>query len=172
MFQDETRFGRMVRMRRCWSPAPHRPSVSKRLRTPFVYVYGAVSPIEGDMDWMISQKMNAEQMTLFLSQVSAAHPEDFIVMVLDGASSHKAKDLRRPDNIRFLAFAPMPPELNPRSIYGMSFEKKEFRTGSSTTSPAVIRPLQQGLPRLSADRERLRSLTVWPWIVSLILTAN
>ena len=46
------------------------------------------------MDWMISQKMNAEQMTLFLSQVSAAHPEDFIVMVLDGASSHRAKDPR------------------------------------------------------------------------------
>lgn len=87
------------------------------------------------MDWMISQKMNAEQMTLFLSQVSAAHPEDFIVMVLDGASSHKAKDLRRPDNIRFLALPPMPLNLTPRSICGMSFEKRNSRTGSSTISP-------------------------------------
>lgn len=87
------------------------------------------------MDWMISQKMNAEQMTLFLSQVSAAHPEDFIVMVLDGASSHKAKDLRRPDNIRFLALPPMPLNSTPRSICGMSFEKRNSRTGSSTISP-------------------------------------
>ncbi|MHB1744494.1 MAG: hypothetical protein ACYCRE_06940 [Acidobacteriaceae bacterium] len=29
----------------------------------------------------------------FLTQVSQAHPTDLIVMVLDGASSHTAKDL-------------------------------------------------------------------------------
>ena len=106
MFQDEARFGWRVRIRRCWSLAPRRPSVSNGYEREFVYVHGAVNPIEGGMDWMNSQKMNAEQMTLFLSQVSAAHPEDFIVMVLDGASSHKAKDLRRPDNIRCLALFP------------------------------------------------------------------
>ena len=124
------------------------------------------------MDWMISQKMNAEQMTLFLSQVSAAHLEDFIVMVLDGASSHKAKDLRRPDNIGSSPCPPMPWNSTPRSIYGMSFEKKEFPNRVFDDLAAVIRPLQQGLPRLSADREGCRSLTAWPWIVSLILTAN
>jgi hypothetical protein len=26
MFQDEARFGRMVRIRRCWAPEPSRPS--------------------------------------------------------------------------------------------------------------------------------------------------
>jgi hypothetical protein len=172
MFQDEARFGRMVRLRRCWAPAPHRPSVSNGYEREFAYVYGAVSPIEGDLDWMISQKMNAEHMTLFLSQVSAAHPEDFIVMVLDGASSHKAKDLRRPDNLRFLALPPYAPELNPQEHLWDELREKEFPNRVFDDLAAVIRPLQQGLPRLSADRERLRSLTAWPWIVSLTLTAN
>lgn len=27
MFQDEARFGRMVRIRRCWAPVPQRPVV-------------------------------------------------------------------------------------------------------------------------------------------------
>ena len=27
MFQDEARFGRMVRIRRCWAPTPARPVV-------------------------------------------------------------------------------------------------------------------------------------------------
>ena len=58
------------------------------------------------MDWMISQKMNTAQMSAFLSQVSAAHPEDFIVMVLDGASSHKAKELKRPENIMLVGLPP------------------------------------------------------------------
>ena len=54
----------------------------------FVYVYGGVSPIEGELDWMICPKMNTERMGDYLSQVALAHPCEFIVMVIDGASSH------------------------------------------------------------------------------------
>lgn len=172
MFQDEARFGRMVRIRRCWSPAPHRPSVSNGYEREFVYVYGAVSPIEGQMDWMISQKMNAEHMSLFLSQVSAAHQEDFVVMVLDGASSHKAKDLQRPENIRLVALPPYAPELNPQEHLWDELREKEFPNRVFSDLAAVVRQLQHGLPQLSAARERLRSLTAWPWIVRLNLNAN
>ncbi len=172
MFQDEARFGRMVRIRRCWSPAPLRPSVSNGYEREFVYVYAAVSPIEGEMDWMVSQKMNTEQMSLFLSQVSAAHPEDFIIMVLDGASSHKAKDLQRPENIRLVALPPYAPELNPQEHVWDELREKEFPNRVFNDLAAVIRQLHSGLPRLSADCEGLRSLTAWPWIVSLNLKAN
>ena len=60
-----------------------RPSISNGYERQFVYVYAAVSSTEGEMDWMICQQkqMKTEQMSLFLSQVSAAHPEDFIIMV-------------------------------------------------------------------------------------------
>ena len=64
-------------MRRCWSLAPHRPRSRTATNANSCMSTAPSSLIEGDMDWMISQKMNAEQMTLFLSQVSAAHPEDF-----------------------------------------------------------------------------------------------
>lgn len=36
--------------------------------------------------------MNTEQMSAFLAQVGTAHAEDFIIMVVDGASSHVCKD--------------------------------------------------------------------------------
>jgi hypothetical protein len=49
MFQDEARFGRMVRIRRCWAPAPHLPVVDKGYEREFQYVYGAVSPLEGEL---------------------------------------------------------------------------------------------------------------------------
>jgi uncharacterized membrane protein YsdA (DUF1294 family) len=57
--------------------------------------------------------MNTVRMAEFLAQVCQAHLCDFIVMVLDGASSHKAKDLRIPENIRLLPLPPYAPELNP-----------------------------------------------------------
>ena len=124
------------------------------------------------MDRMISPKMNTEQMTLFLSQVSAAHPEDFVVMVLDGASSHKAKDLQRPENIRLVALPPYAPELNPQEHVWDELREKEFPNRVFNDLAAVIRQLHRGLPQLSTDRERLRSLTAWPWIISLNLNAH
>ena len=85
MFQDEARFGRMVRIRRCWAPSPRRPVVCNGYERQFVYVYGAVSPMEGGFDWMICREMNTVRMTEFLAQVSAAHAKDFKLMVVDGA---------------------------------------------------------------------------------------
>lgn len=116
--------------------------------------------------------MNTPRMAEFLSQVSQAHPEDFIVMVLDGASSHKAKDLLIPDNIRLLPLPPYAPELNPQEHVWDELREKEFPNRVSNHLDAVIRQLQRGLPRLAADSERLRSLTAWPWIVSLNLNAH
>jgi hypothetical protein len=106
MFEDEARFGRMVRPKRCWAPVPFRPVLRNGYEREFIYVFGAVSPIESEMDWWLCREMNAVRMGEFLAQVSQAHPNDFMVMVVDGASAHKAKDLVVPENIRLL---PLPP---------------------------------------------------------------
>jgi len=171
MFQDETRFGRMVRIRRCWAPEPLRPSVANGYEREFVYVYGAVSPIEGEMDWMISQKMNTEQMSCFLAQISTDHPNDFIIMVLDGASSHKAKELKKPENIRFIPLPSYSPELNPQEHVWDELREKEFPNRVFNNMAAVVKQLEHALPILSGDKLRLHSITAWPWIVSHNLIA-
>ena len=129
MFQDEARFGRMVRPKRCWAPAPLRPVMSNGYEREFVYVYGAVSPLAGELDWQVGREMNTLRMGEFLAQVSQAHPGDFIVMVLDGASSHQAKDLPIPENIRLLPLPPYAPELNPQNMSGMNCERRNSPTG-------------------------------------------
>ena len=91
MFQDEARFGRMVRPKRCWAPVPLRPVMSNGYEREFVYAYGAVSPLVGELDWRVSREMNTPRMGEFLAQVSQAHPGDFILMVPDGASSIRPK---------------------------------------------------------------------------------
>lgn len=99
MFQDEARFGRISDPRSCWAPAPMRPVVNLALIREFKYEYAAVSPWDGGLDYMTSEKMNIDNMSRFLDQVGKAHSQDFTVMVLDGASSHKCKDLIIPENI-------------------------------------------------------------------------
>ena len=172
MFQDEARFGRMVRIRRCWAPAPYRPIVDNGYEREFQYVYGAVSPREGDLDWMICSAMNTEQMGKYLAQVSTAHAQDFIVMVVDGASSHVAKDLVIPENLRLHRLPPDSPQLNPQEHRWDEIREKEFPNRVFSDMSGIVRTLETGLPRLAADRDRVRSICAWPWIVSLISNAN
>ena len=172
MFQDEARFGRMVRIRRCWAPLPQRPTVCNGYEREFLYVYGAVSPLQGQLDWMITPKMNTENMSAFLAQVSAKHRRDFIVMVVDGASSHVAKDLVVPKNIRLLRLPPYAPELNPQEHVWDELREKEFPNRVFADLDSVLGQLQSGLPRLASDHKALRSLTAWPWIVKLNLNAH
>jgi hypothetical protein len=172
MFQDEARFGRMVRIRRCWAPAPQRPVVDNGYEREFQYVYGAVSPVAGELDWMICPAMNTEWMSAFLAQVSAAHPAGFIVMVVDGASSHVAKALVVPENIRLHRLPAYAPELNPQEHVWDEIREKEFPNRVFSDMAGVVQTLQTGLPRLASDHDRVRSICAWPWIVNLNLNAN
>ena len=172
MFQDEARFGRMVRIRHCWAQRPLRPTVCNGYEREFLYVYGAVSPAQGELDWMIAREMNTERMSDFLAQVSAAHPAEFIIMVVDGASSHVAKALRVPENIRLLRLPPYAPELNPQEHVWDELREKEFPNRVYADLPCVRRQLETGLPRLAAAQSTLRSLTAWPWIDKLNLNAH
>ena len=69
MFQDEARFGRMAKQRRCWAPKPCRPVMLNGYEREFVYAYGAVSPREGDLDWKICSQMNTQRMNEFLDRL-------------------------------------------------------------------------------------------------------
>ena len=172
MFQDEARFGRMVRIRKCWAPTPDRPVVDNGYVREFSYVYGAVSPMEGTCDWMLCPKMNTDFMGQFLAQVSAAHPEDFIVMIVDGASSHVAKALVVPENIRLYRLPPYAPELNPQEHLWDEIREKEFPNRVFEDMAGVIKQLETGLPRLAQDTARIKSICAWPWIMNLNLNAN
>ena len=172
MFQDEARFGRMARIRRCWAPAPLRPVVCNGYEREFTYVYGSVSPWHGELDWSLSDKMNTAQMAAFLSQVSQAHPQEFLVMVVDGASSHRAKELIVPENVRLISLPGYSPELNPQEHIWDEVREKTFPNLVLDRMAEVVERLKNGMTTLAADAERVHSITAWPWIVSLNLKAN
>jgi hypothetical protein len=167
MFQDEARFRRMVRIRRCWSPALSRPMVDNGYERQFTYVYGAVSPIERELDWKISPQLNTEQINRFLKQVSQAHRKEFIVMGVDGASSHRSQELEIPENIRLHRLPGYSPELNLQEHIWDELREKEFPNRFFESMKGVVSQLEAGLPRMAANTQALRSLTAWHWIVSL-----
>ncbi len=51
--------------------------------------------------------MNTQNMGKFLYQVSERYPDEYILMVVDGASSHKAKAMEIPHNIALITLPPL-----------------------------------------------------------------
>jgi hypothetical protein len=99
MFQDEARFGRMSDPRSCRAPKGYRPVVKSALVREYKYIFGAVAPKTGCFVYMVAEDMKTDNMSLFLAQVSKAHRNNFIIMVVDGASTHKYKSLVIPKNV-------------------------------------------------------------------------
>lgn len=170
MFQDEARFGRMSDPRSCWAPAPHRPVVNLALVREFRYEYAAVSPWDGSLDYMTVEKMNTDGMTRFLAQVSAAHHDEFIVMVLDGASSHKSKELKIPDNVSLIPLPPYSPELNPAEQIWNLLRRDYFANRVFDSLDAATKQAELGLAEMTANKSAVRQLTNWTWISAILKT--
>jgi len=167
MFQDEARFGRMSDPRACWAPAPNRPVVNRAIIKEFRYEYAAVSPWDGDLDYMTLEKMNTENMGLFLKQVSAAHKQDFIIMVLNGATPHKGKELEVPENITLVFLPSYSPELNPAEQIWNVLRRDYFANRVFESLNAAIHQAENGLAYRASNREALKRLTNWSRISAI-----
>ena len=129
-----------------------------------MYEYAAVSPQDGALDFMTSETMDTNNMNRFLRQVRGAHPEDFIVMVLDGASSHKSKDLEIPEHMSLILLPPYSPELNPAERLWNVLRRDFFANRVFDSLKQAIEQAEKGLSVLAAKRDAMSSLTYWPWI--------
>ena len=168
MFQDEARFGRLPVVRSAWAPKGVRPKITAAVEREFRYEYGAISPFEGEIDWMSADSMNTENMSRFLAKVSVAHPNDLILMVVDGASSHRAKDLTVPSNIILQGMPPYSPELNPVEHLWDHVREKACANTYFDHLDHVLEKVEHELSRLSQMSSTVASMFCWPWIIQSI----
>jgi transposase len=136
----------------------------------FCYEYAAVSPWDGCLDFMTAEKMNTENMTRFLLQVSAAHKDEFIIMVVDGASSHRCKELRVPENVTLIRLPPYSPELNPAEQIWNVLRRDYFANRVFDSLDAASEQAERGLREMAANQSAIRQLTNWPWISAILKT--
>jgi len=169
MFQDEARFGRISDTRRCWCPKPIRPMCKAMVTQEYTYAYAAASVTDGTLDTLILPYVNSDCMQVFIDEISGRHPEDRIVMVLDGAGWHKAGTLVVPDNMRLLSLPPYAPELNPVEHIWDELREKAFGNLVFDSLDALEDHLEVSLLAMEHDRERVHSIVAWPWIVSSLL---
>ena len=169
MFQDEARFGRINAVRRCWAPFPIRPLCRAMLTHEYTYAYGAVDVVSGELDSLILPQVNTVCTQIFLDEVGNRHPNNRIIMVLDGAGWHASHDLTPPSNMRLLSLPPYSPELNPVENLWDELREKFFHNKAFDSMDALEDQLQTGLLALENDWPRVQSIVSWDWIVNALL---
>ena len=164
MAEDEGRFGRCDRPRRCWAPKPLRPAVPRQIVREWVYVFASVCARLGRLTSLILPGANTEMMNLFLAHLAQQFAAYFVILLVDRAGWHMTPRLIVPENIRLLPQPARSPELNPAEHLWEELREKEL---ANRAFPA-LRPLEnalcEGLRHLATDPERVRSLTDFPYM--------
>jgi transposase len=135
----------------------------------FKYVYATISPQNGSLCYMIEDKMNTETMSLFLRTVSRTYWKKFVIMVVDGASPHRSKDLFIPNNISLIFLPPYSPELNPAERVWNVLRRDYFANRYFETLDLAIKQADNGMKQIKSEKKALKSLTYWPWIHEILI---
>lgn len=138
----------------------------------YTYVFAAACPFDGGLDSLILPEVNAEAMSLFLREVAQRHPDEALLMFLDGAGWHKARRLEIPENIRLVSLPPYSPQLNPVEHLWDEIREKWFPNKVFRNLDAVEDTLMEALVALENHPSRVRSLTDFNWIISYEKNAN
>lgn len=162
MAEDEGRFGRIDRPRRCWAPKPLRPRVPRPIIRESIYVFAAVCPWLGRLSALVLPRADTAMMALFLQHLAQEFQDSFLILVLDRAGWHHAKQLAVPRNIRLLPQPAYSPELNPVEHLWEELREKTLANRSVASLDGLIDTLCDGLREIATDRPRLRSMTDFP----------
>ena len=137
----------------------------------YTYAYGAVDVCTGELDSLILPHVNTHCMQLFLNEVSARHPDEHIVMVMDGAGWHRSDALKAPANIHLLELPAYAPELNPVEHVWDELREKFFHNRAFDRLDALEDQLALALNILELDPGRISSIVSWPWIIAALIAS-
>lgn len=165
-FHDEARFGRIDNLRRCWAPKGIRPLLKKQIVREYTYCYGAICPFDGDSSFLVLPKLNKNWMMLMLDEMSKRYPDNYLLIVCDGASAHKICSEELPNNVLLTFLPAYCPQLNPQENIWDEMREKFFYNVAFNSLDAVEDRLVEACNYYESNPSIVKSISGWNWIVS------
>lgn len=163
--QDEARLGLKPVTRRVWAPKGERPTAQVRPAYEWLWLFAAVHPASGRVFWLVLPYLNAELMQRFLDAFAREHAPagKRLVMVLDGASAHRARSLQVPERLTLVSLPAYTPELNPTErlwpVVKEGIANRSFETLDELEATVCAR-----CQKISATPEQVGALTNYHWL--------
>jgi transposase len=128
----------------------------------WLWLYAAVEPTTGESFSLYLPRLDGLCLQLFLEHLKATYPDDFLLLVMDQASSHGSTQVVWPEHTQPLLLPAYSPQLNPTERW---FE--ELRKVLSNRLFETLENLQDALTNALRpfwqDKPRLAQLTGFPW---------
>jgi hypothetical protein len=167
-FQDESRFGRISQTIGCWAPVGCRPVVPSQIVREYSYAYTAACPLDGQTVSLILPDMSTDCLNLFLQELADRYPDHHLILVLDGAPSHRGKEQIIPDHMSLIPLPPYSPELNPVENFWKELKKQGFYNRVFSTLNDVENQLETMLKHFYDHPQLVQSIVGYPWILSAL----
>ena len=165
---DEARFGQKGRTtHRWWMKGQRPPGIADR-RFASASIFAAVRPSTGEDFALVLPWVSAAAMSTFLAGFAETVPADtHVVMVLDQAGWHGAKDLVVPDGLTLVSLPSSSPELNPVERIWLYLRERSLSHRLLADYEAVVDACCQAWNALAAEKGRIQSLTSYPYLNSV-----
>ena len=138
-------------------------------RYTFAYIFGAVEPGTDNSFALIMPEVSTEAMQIYLDKFAETiAPEEHVLMALDQAGWHGAKDLKVPANITLEPLPPRSPELNPVERLWLFLKEKFLSHRLLDDYDAIEAAVCAAWKRIIGETGRLISLTSYPWIINCV----
>jgi transposase len=98
-------------------------------------------------------------MPIFLDEVAERHPNENLIMIMDGAGWHQSLQLSWPDKLRTPFLPPYRPELNPQEHLGDELREKHFHNTAFNSLSALEDTLITGLFSLENNPHLVHSIS-------------
>ena len=162
---DEHRIGLLPIVRKVWAKRGRRPVRVVETRYQWLYLYGFVHPQSGRTHCLLLPRMNANlynQALQDFAQALGAGEGKQIVLVVDGAGSHRSHAVVVPEGLHLLPLPPYSPELQPsEKLWPLTNEplvNKRFETLAELEAVQKAR-----CETLSTMTEEVRGRTLFHW---------
>jgi transposase len=161
LFADEAWWGLTTELGKVWTRGA-RPVLAVSRGRAWTPVMAAVEPATGRMVSLLAGRFDAAWFGYFLGVVAAAYPTERVLLAVDHAGWHTARDLVVPPNVILWFLPPHSPELNPVEQVWQWLRDQHTRGVLFHDREELITTLCHGLIALMEDPARVRSLTGGP----------
>jgi transposase len=104
---------------------------------------------------------------VFLDELSKRYLDQHLLVVLDGAPSHRSEQIVHPENISFLRLPPRSPELDPAERWFQEF-RRSLSNRIFESVALMQETLTQTLVSYWEEPALLKRLTGYPWWVEAV----
>jgi transposase len=116
IFMDEATFRMVPTLTRIWAKKGSKPMIPTHDDKRKVVITGGTNPVSGKTHFYLSESASQEAALAFVKQMRRRYPDMEMVILLDGAPSHKANILKeyvkQDENIHLKPFPKYSPKLN------------------------------------------------------------